>query len=367
MQIVATYTRSLRVGVVFEAIDVFTGQPPLSAVSVRIAGSVQVPRLVDGRYIVFVDLPEGEYEVLVEARDYLLNGPVFFNPAGLNLLEETVTLNLEPRFGYPFPEGTTLLYGTIVDAQEMGVGLARVEVVGGPHDGKFTITDAAGRCALYFDESNASRNINLIVSKEGYENRAVTATIQQGQTVTFSALLDPVSGGNVAVVQGRVTDAAGLVVTQANVSVSPWGVSTLTDCDGRFLVEQSVTADESITLSISQAGFAARDVAITAIRGGVVDVPVVLNFELLPVTAGLGVEVVDASGFVAGALVEIIEKNRAALTNADGLTRFFFNDLNREQEEVSIRVSKTGFVERTVRRTIAQGRSVRQTVLLSPQ
>ena len=246
----------------------------------------------------------------------------------------------------------------------MGVAGARVEVMGGPHDGTFTNTDATGRCVLFFDENNNSRNINLVVSKASYENRAVTTTILQGESVNFSAQLDQIGGPNIAVLRGQVVDVANLIVTQANVSVSPWNISAQTDCDGRYLLEQSVSGDENVTLTVTQDGFADQSLPVSAIQGGIVDLPVVMNLNILPNTAGLGVEVVDNAGFLGGAVVEIVEKGRAAMTNADGLARFFFNDLNRERENVTIRVRKIGYVDKTVTRMIRQGRTVRQTVRL---
>ncbi|MEQ9363901.1 MAG: hypothetical protein RIF32_06650, partial [Leptospirales bacterium] len=90
MSIIAVNTRSVRVSAAFELIDELTGLAPISPVTVRVAGVDQIATVKDSGYNLFLDLPESEYEVLIEARDYSLAEPVFFNPASLNLLQEVV-------------------------------------------------------------------------------------------------------------------------------------------------------------------------------------------------------------------------------------------------------------------------------------
>ncbi|MCR9140763.1 MAG: hypothetical protein NXI24_00720 [bacterium] len=367
MNTIAVNTRSLRVSVAFDLVDLVSGRRPLSEVRVRVAGVDQVATVKDSGYVLFLDLPESEYEVLIEARDYALQDPVFFNPAALDLTQATVPLNLAPRVSYPFDPDATTLFATIVDEQGMGVPGAKVEVVGGLFGETFARTDVSGRCALFFDEADESRVLNLIVSKDSYVNKSVAITIFRGQQVSFVSELEQLAGANLAVLIGRVVDVANLVVTQAQVSVSPWGVSAQTDWDGRFFLEQSVTADESVTLNISQDGFADQSQAVTAVKGEVVDTPVVMNLDVLPDTACFGVEITTDGGFVQGALVEVIEKSRAALSNADGLTRFYFNDLTVDSETVTLRVSKTGYTTKTVTRTVRRGLSVRRSVNIKPE
>jgi protocatechuate 3,4-dioxygenase beta subunit len=367
MSIIAVNTRSVRVSAAFELIDELTGLAPISPVTVRVAGVDQIATVKDSGYNLFLDLPESEYEVLIEARDYSLAEPVFFNPASLNLLQEVVTLTLTPGVNYPFPADTTLLFGSIVDEQGMSVAGARVEVMGGPHDGAFATTDVSGRCVLFFDESDASRTLNLTVSKASYDNKSVAVTIFREQAVSFVSELNQIGGPNEAVLRGRVLDVANFIVSQAQVSVSPWGVSAQTDSDGRYLIEHGVSANENVTLTVSQAGFSNQSVALNAIQGGIVDTPVVMNLNLQAGTACLGVEVVSGGAFIEGALVEIVEKSRAALSNADGLTRYYFNDLARDKETVTICVRKVGYKTKIVTRTIRRGRSVRQTVRLQAE
>lgn len=364
MNIVTVQSRTTRVAVAFQLVDAVTGRAPVSEVTVRLEGVDQTATVTPDGYVLFLDLPEAEYNVLVESRDYALFTSVVVNTASLDLVNSIVVLNLEPRASYPFPPNTTLLYGTIVNQVGVPVADARIEVMGGEFDGTFANTDASGRCVLYFDLVNNSKNINLTVSKESFENKAVSVTILREHTVEFAAEIVGVTGANVAVVRGMVRDAENGAVPQAVVSISPWGLTSQTGPDGRFAIARSVSANENITLTISQDGYSDESLMLTALKGQLVEIDVCLNLDLLEDTACLEVRVVDGGSDLEGALVEIIEKGRSGITNADGEVRFYFNDLQKKNERINIRASKPGYTSKTSRKKIRRGRNSRHTMRL---
>lgn len=366
MNVITVNTRSTRVSIAFRLVDAVTGGSPVSEVLVRLADVDQIATVTPAGYVLFLNLPDGEYDVIVEARDYFLSAPVTVDTAALDLLTGAVELSLEPRASYPFAVGTTLLYATVINQIGVPVADARVEVMGGEFDGTFSTTDASGRCVLYFDLSTASKNISLTITKASYQNKSVNATLLQKQTVSFTTQVIGVTGANVAVVSGTVTDSSASAVSQANIAISPWGLTGQTGPDGRFVFARSVSANENITLTISQTGFADAIVPVAAVKGGLVDIPVSLNLKLQADTACLEVKVVNSNQPLAGALVEVIEKNRAALTDSNGAARFYFDDLQDRDERVNVRASKSGYSVKTSRQKIRRGKFTRVSLRLRP-
>jgi hypothetical protein len=364
MNVVTVQSRSTRVSAAFELRDAVTGGRPIGAVNVRLTGVEQTPIAHPAGFVLFMDLPEGSYTVRVEASHYVYYANLSVDTAQLNPLEEAVLILLEPKVDYEFPAGSTLLYGTLSDQNGGPLAGARVEVVGGPFDGTFANTDAAGRVVLYFAASHSSHNLSLSVTKESFQNKVINAVILRGQSASFDAFLVGVTGSNIAVISGTVSDPIGNAISQASVEASPWAMNTLSGPDGRFVFARSVASNESVELTVSQAGFAEKIIAIEAIKGGVADVAIILCYDLRRDTAILEVRVRNGSQAVPGALVEILEKGRSALSNADGRVLFYFEDPGPRGETVHIKVSKIGYYLKISRQRIRGGRTQRHTLRL---
>lgn len=360
---IQTITR--RVSVAFTLQDAVTGRGPISPVNVRLAGVNQEAFVHPDGYVLFLDLPDGDYSVIIESNDYYLTEPVTFNPATASPIDTAIPLVLGPRPAYPFADDATLLRGTILSQFGQPVAGVRAEVTNGPFENQFAISDASGRLVFSFDLTQNSRAINLRLTRDSFQNKTVSTTILLGETVEFNSEIIGVTGANIAVVTGSVVDAGGFPISQAQVNLAPWGLSTISGPDGRFAVSQSVSGNVGLTMDFSQDGYADLQLSATAIQGDLVDVYACLNLNLLPDTACLEVRVREGSQSLEGALVEVVEKNRSTLTAANGTARFYFNDLVSRSEFVTLRVSKPGYQERVSTRRIRQGSNVRPTIRLN--
>jgi hypothetical protein len=139
-------------------------------------------------YWLFLDLPEGAYNVKA-AGDYysvkLLNAV-----GGLNPLRPVLEINLEPNASYPFPNGTTLLRGTVKNAESAVLTDVKITVDG---EDRQVFTDGQGAFALYFKNVSGNQaTVKLTVSKEGFQTKKKNFTIQKGTTKVISITLSTV-------------------------------------------------------------------------------------------------------------------------------------------------------------------------------
>lgn len=138
--------RSVRVSLAVQVADDFAPRRrPLGEIAVTLRGQPRVPILTPGGYRVFLELPAGAAVVDVRGRFYLEESQAVTVPLA-NARNPLLTVTLTPRWSYPFPDGTTLVQGRVLDPDGAALGGAQVELTGA---GRQTRTAEDGRFVLY--------------------------------------------------------------------------------------------------------------------------------------------------------------------------------------------------------------------------
>ncbi len=97
-------------------------------------------------YYVFTQMPETTVTVRVETKYYVLR-EVSVNIPALNARNPVVAVTMKPNSLYPFPTGTTLVRGIVVDAGAHPLSGATVSVAG---SAVTNTSEADGRFVLYW-------------------------------------------------------------------------------------------------------------------------------------------------------------------------------------------------------------------------
>jgi hypothetical protein len=82
------------------------------------------------------------------------------------------------------PSGTFILRGGVNEPGNLGISNARVEVVGGPPAGRFTMTDGFGGYELF----GLSGDVRVTVTKEGYIAPTKSVSMTQNRRLDFEIL-----------------------------------------------------------------------------------------------------------------------------------------------------------------------------------
>jgi hypothetical protein len=138
--------RTIRVSLAVQVADDFAPRRrPLGEIAVTLRGQQKVPVVTPGGFRVFLGLPAGAAVVDVRGRFYLEESRTVTVPLG-NARNPLLTVTLTPRWSYPFPEGTTLVQGRVLDPDGAALDGAQVELTGA---GRQTRTSEDGRFAIY--------------------------------------------------------------------------------------------------------------------------------------------------------------------------------------------------------------------------
>jgi hypothetical protein len=142
-----------RLSLAVSLVDDYTGKQPIGGVKVFLKEKEEdlkekEIKSVKNRsgYYLFLDLPEEEYRVQVEAEHYF-EEDIPVKLSDLDPLNPVVQIKLKPRPSYPFPSGTTLIRGMVSDTDKNPVAGAKVEV---PEKNVINITTEKGEFVLYF-------------------------------------------------------------------------------------------------------------------------------------------------------------------------------------------------------------------------
>jgi hypothetical protein len=161
--------RAVRVSLAVQVTDAFAPRErSVGEIAVTVRGQPWAPVLSPSGYRVFLDLPAGPAAVDVRGRFYLDESQAVSLPLA-NPRNPLLTVTLTPRWFYPFPEGTTLVQGRVLDPDGAALGGAQVELTGA---GRQTRTSEDGRFVLYFtglteEEVTASGGRLLLRSSGG--------------------------------------------------------------------------------------------------------------------------------------------------------------------------------------------------------
>lgn len=144
--------------------------------SLRVHNSPKAPLRHPMGYFLFMDLPDGPYTIQAQGSYYFPK--TIPNITVPDPLKPVVAFEIEPNPSYPFPEGTTLLKGIIMDAGQ--VPLPDVTILIKESD-RTTVTNVNGAFVFYFKNmTSPEMEVKLKITKEGYKTENINYTIQKG-------------------------------------------------------------------------------------------------------------------------------------------------------------------------------------------
>ncbi len=345
-----------RVSLAFRLTDSFNSSAVItSGVEVYLEGVVQRPLHTWEGYIIYMDLPEGEYNVVASGKYYDFFDPLAIDTSTYNPLAGVIAISMRPKVDYPFPDTATLLRGIVKDQAGNPVSGARVEMA---DESDYAITDSLGRFVFYFEPENPTMDIALIVSAQGYQAETLSTTVVQGDTVFLNTTIVALSAPNLALISGFVQNTTGAPVTQARVQIDGSDISTLTDAHGNCILAKSLSSSsESLTIRINQDGYQEKVVTHNALAGQTTNFTATMNLQILPQTCTLVVFAEEWHHHKLGdVLVEVAEKYRSGYTNSShGSVTFYENSILEGGESVTLRLSKPGYVTRVETVTLYGG------------
>jgi len=140
-------------------VDDFTGRPAIGKIEVTIGEKKGT--MSRGGYFLFRDLPAGRYKPTIESQyyfDYQGDEDItIVSPSdALSSAELVRNISLQPKPCYPFPEGVTLIRGTVFEkGSDPTVTIPGAKVwIGGQFGGKDikNMTTEKGEFVLYFNK-----------------------------------------------------------------------------------------------------------------------------------------------------------------------------------------------------------------------
>lgn len=167
-------------------IDAFSPKEKLKGVcTIRVSGFNQTPIQNRHGYYLFLDLPELPHTITAESQYY--NPVVIVDFQVDDPLWPILELELQPNTSYPFPEGTTLLRGILLDENNTPIAKAAVN---DQKSDQSTLSNDNGKFVLFFKEVIEDEiTVDLEIIKEGYKVEKPKYTIQKGKTKTVSITL----------------------------------------------------------------------------------------------------------------------------------------------------------------------------------
>jgi hypothetical protein len=184
--LMALDTRQTALSFALSLVDHFTGSAGLlGETTVTAVEANQAGRLNPSGYYVFMGLSGSDFTVQIR-NAYYLDQDLAVDIDALDSRLPLATAVLHPRYLYPFPAGSTLITGRVVDDSQQPLAGADVTVVNSTVANR---SDPDGRFVLYFTgltdddvqvqngwrliEVNGSTTLQLEVQRSGYEIHSV--------------------------------------------------------------------------------------------------------------------------------------------------------------------------------------------------
>ena len=127
-------------------------------------------------YYLFMDLLQGEYTLTAGGNFYrpedFLVDTKSFNPK-----QPFIDLFLRPKANYPFPEGMTILKGTIFDGEDKPIPEASLKING---MNESATSEEDGSFFVQFMGIDKDKKIILTIKKNGYEAEDVKVILKKG-------------------------------------------------------------------------------------------------------------------------------------------------------------------------------------------
>ncbi|RPI74493.1 MAG: hypothetical protein EHM45_18770 [Desulfobacteraceae bacterium] len=184
MKIVETTKTKLSLAVAVK--DAFAPAEILKgAVALRVNGRHEPARQNRLGYWLFLDLPDGPYEVQAAGDFYSVQ--VLDNLGVADPLRPVLDIRLEPNASYVFPAGTTLLRGIVKKTGDTALAGVKVAVDG---ESRQVFTDDQGAFVLYCkNPSGDQATLKLTLTKEGFQTKKKNFNIPKGTTKVVSIVL----------------------------------------------------------------------------------------------------------------------------------------------------------------------------------
>lgn len=124
------------------------GEEPVGKIQLCIEGESWIAVAKPGGFYTFSNLPGGSFVLQLESQYYLSETRPLVLPLS-DPVQAQLTIQLKPRWFYPFPGSSTVVMGRTVRADDRKTGIAgvKVQLQGRPLS---TLTDRDGYFALYF-------------------------------------------------------------------------------------------------------------------------------------------------------------------------------------------------------------------------
>jgi len=162
--------------------DVFTQERPIGMITAGLKEEKHVPIVNLSGYHCFVNVPDGNYILTIESTYYYSVEKTISLPYP-DPKKPVETILLNPKPGYPFPPGTTLVRG-IVSITEP-VADAIVTVRGTSQE---TMTNEKGEFLLFFKGlRNKEEDIVIEIKKFG-STKIIPVTIEEGKALSMGII-----------------------------------------------------------------------------------------------------------------------------------------------------------------------------------
>ncbi len=351
------------ISLVFLPLDDFDSHKPiLEQVEVYLEGVWQTPLYHPEGYIIYMDLPQGNYHVTAGGKYYNLYETFTVDTSTFHPLSDVIQVHMKPRPDYPFPDSATLLRGVVTNDAGTPLEGVRVEVTNPPD---MALTDSSGAFVFFFEPGAPTMDIQIRITADGYQEQLHSLTVVESDTINFSTMLVLQFGPDIAFLSGTISNTAGDPVSQARVEVLGQQISSLTDARGTILLAVPLSnATETVDLKITQDGYAERIIQVEATKQLTTPFQAMLSLNLLHNTATLQVDISDGAHPLPDALVEIPQKNRSCYTNSMGRVVFYFNHLVSSSEMVNVVASHDAFVTKSEEELLREGKVTKTRISL---
>lgn len=149
--------------------------------SVKISQGAHRPRFSNQGICYFINVPDGDYSLLIEAEDFVSQHHQVSVVAGT--IPE-IAARLKPDYYYKFPAIIPYIRGKVVDSVT-NRPLAGVRIKAAPR-AEEAVSDEMGLYNVYFQEAviDAGESINLTFQKTGYVDSILPVSIAPMKKVT---------------------------------------------------------------------------------------------------------------------------------------------------------------------------------------
>jgi hypothetical protein len=183
-------------------VDDYTKEQPVGAVSVSLKDQKYEAIKNPSEYYLFLDLPGEDYTVQVRS-DFYFDETLDVHLSSLDPRNPSKDILLKPKPTYPFPNGATLIRGTVADQNKKLVSDATVEF---SEKNLKTSTSKNGEFVLYFPplkdkdvikekdkrfvKTKTGKSILVEAASNNYSGKTTLDSLEEGTSKTVAIVLN---------------------------------------------------------------------------------------------------------------------------------------------------------------------------------